>query len=251
MKKKTLPRFFVPDLDAAKGCATLPPDEAQHLTRVLRLRPGDELSIFDGRGREFVARVTAATRREVTVTLDEPVLPAQEFAVHLTLAQAMLKGEKIDHVVRDAVMLGAARIVPLVTARVVVSAAAIDARRLSERWTRVALASTKQSGRATLTQIEEPRSLDAFLGSCEVALKLFLVEPAVSDGPASLREFIETPPPSSVALIVGPEGGWSAQERELAAAAGCQVVTLGGLTLRADAVAVAAISIVRFLWDAR
>src|SRR5918995_1315515 len=102
MKKKPLPRFFVPDLDAARHAVTLPPEEAQHLTRVLRLGEGDVIIVFDGRGHEFVARITAASRRDVSVALVEPVTPVKESAVHVTLAQGVLKGDKMDAVVRDA-----------------------------------------------------------------------------------------------------------------------------------------------------
>jgi 16S rRNA (uracil1498-N3)-methyltransferase len=249
MKKKTLPRFFVPDLDPTDRAATLPAEEAEHLTRVLRAHEGDEIAVFDGRGREFAARVIAASRRKVSIELLERIEPAEEGAVPVTLAQAVLKGDKMDHVVRDAVMLGAARIVPLVTDHVAVRLSAIEAGRPAERWSRVALASTKQCGRATLASVDNPLPLAAFLASYQAPRKLLFVEPSAAGAAASLRSFIGKPAPSGVALIVGPEGGWSEQEQHAAVAAGCVPVTLGTLTLRADAVAVAAIAIVRFLWE--
>ena len=249
MKKKPLPRFFVPDLDASRADATLPPDEAEHLSRVLRLRAGDEIAVFDGRGHEFRARVSTAARRQVTVALGERVAPIEESPVQLTLAQAVLKGDKMDQVVRDAVMLGAARIVPLVTAHVAVSGEAIGAGRPAERWTRVALASAKQSGRATLPPVDAPIPLTAFLRSCDADVKLLFVEPSIAGGAPSLRKFIDTPAPSRAALLIGPEGGWSADDVREARAAGFEAVTLGTMTLRADAVAVAAISVMRVLWE--
>jgi 16S rRNA (uracil1498-N3)-methyltransferase len=251
MKKKTLPRFLVPDLDPARPDATLPEEEAQHLTRVLRMRAGDEIAVFDGRGREFVGRVAAATRRRVTVTLVAPVVPAEESPVPFTLAQAVLKGDKMDHVIRDAVMLGAGRISPLVTAHVAVKAAALDAGKPSERWNRVALASAKQCGRATVPPVDEPVALSTFLAATDAPLRLLFVEPSAHLQPIPLRAFVDRPPPSSAALMVGPEGGWAAEEQEAAVGAGWVPVTLGGLTLRADAVAVAAVSVCRFLWEPR
>lgn len=248
MKKKTLPRFLVPDLDAALGAATLPPDEAQHLTRVLRMREGDEVLVFDGRGHEFLARVATATRQAVTITLVEPTAPAEESPVPFTLAQAVLKGDKMDHVVRDAVMLGAARIVPLVTAHVAVKTEAIEAGKPAERWNRVALASAKQCGRATLPPVDNPIQLGAFLASSDAALKLLFVEPSASGAATPIRSLLDTSPPSNAVLIVGPEGGWAEGERAAAMTAGCVCVTLGDLTLRADAVGAAAISVLRVLW---
>jgi 16S rRNA (uracil1498-N3)-methyltransferase len=249
MKKKTLPRFLVPDLDPARHDATLPDEEAQHLTRVLRIGEGEEIVVFDGRGHEFVAKVTAVNRRAVTVRLVAATAPANESSVPFTLAQAVLKGDKMDHAVRDAVMLGAARIVPLITAHVAVKTAAIESGKASDRWNRVALASAKQCGRATLPPVDEPVPLAGFLSSTDAALKLFFVEPSAQDTAVSLRSLFDRPVPQSAALIVGPEGGWSEEEQAAARAAGCVPVTLGELTLRADAVAVAAISIVRFLWS--
>src|SRR5919112_2622098 len=115
--RRTLPRFYLPELDPAAGHAMLPEDEAIHLTRVLRLRPGADVAVFDGRGREFHAQVEAAARGRVRVTLLEPIVPAPEMRVPLTLVQAVLKGDKMDAVVRDATMMGAAAVEPIITSR--------------------------------------------------------------------------------------------------------------------------------------
>ena len=121
-------RFFAPDLDPGDEAVTLPRDEAEHLTRVLRLGVGDTVSVFDGRGHEFAARVvarrSAATRacRSSRASIRPP-----NRRVSLTLAQAVLKGDKMDDIVRDAVMLGVAAVQPLVTTRAETTVAALDA----------------------------------------------------------------------------------------------------------------------------
>src|SRR2546425_9470710 len=99
-------RFFAPALDPGDETVTLPREEAEHLTRVLRLGVGDTVAVFDGRGREFLARVAGAVRRDVRVQLISRVEPAAEPAVPLTLVQAILKGEKMDEGVRDPGRLG-------------------------------------------------------------------------------------------------------------------------------------------------
>ncbi len=242
-----LPRFFVPDLDPAGRAAALPADEARHLTRVLRLGAGDEIAVFDGRGHEFRARVAAAVRDRVQIEILDAIAPATEPRVDVTLVQAVLKGDSMDAVVRDATMMGVAAIEPIITARTIGRRQALESGRATDRWIRVAVSSTKQCGRATLPIIGPGRPLRDWLARCGPGLKVILVEPsATSGGEASLR-LLETRAPAALSLLVGPEGGWAPEERQLAEAAGCIPVTLGGITLRADAVPLAAIAVVRFV----
>ena len=238
----TLPRFYVPHLDPAIRETSLPPDEATHLTSVLRLGAGDEVSVFDGRGREFRARVTSTDRRKVIVALGDPIPPAPEARVPITLVQAVLKGVKMDDVVRDATMMGVAAIEPVVTKRTIARVPRND----NERWTRVSIASAKQCRRAVIPAIASPRPFEEWLLSSAHGLRLMLVEPAGAKGETCSMHFLENHAAGSLALIVGPEGGWDPEERAQAEKAGCVAVTLGGLTLRADAVAVAALAMARF-----
>ena len=110
-------RFFAPAAGVPGDRILLPVDEAEHLTRVLRLSSGDRVRVFNGRGAEFEAVVDAADREGVRLTIGAPCVPAPEPRVAITLAQAVLKGDKMDDVVRDAVMMGVAAIHPIVTAR--------------------------------------------------------------------------------------------------------------------------------------
>jgi 16S rRNA (uracil1498-N3)-methyltransferase len=244
-----LPRFYAPDLEPTAAAVSLPPAEAHHLTRVLRLGTGDEVIVFDGRGREFRARVAAAARNTVRLDLVAPAAAAAEPAVPIALVQAVLKADAMDDVVRDAAMMGASAVTAVISAHVAVKTRGLDGARLADRWRRIALASVKQCRRATLPAIGEPVPLDRWLSSADHAVKFLLVEPSVSSAPRSLRDWIERPRPANAALIVGPEGGWAAEEVERAVSAGCTPVSLGGLTLRADAVPIAALAICRFLWD--
>jgi 16S rRNA (uracil1498-N3)-methyltransferase len=242
-------RFFAPSLDPGDETATLPKDEAEHLTRVLRLGVGDTVSVFDGRGHEYLARVVSVHRRDVRVQVQSRIEPPPEWSVHLTLAQAVLKGDKMDDAVRDAVMLGVAAIQPIVTRRTEVTVAALIRGARVERWRRVALASAKQSRRAVLPEIRMPLTFQDALAEPAAAMRLMLVEPesgAVTERMSALRS---APPPGDALLLVGPEGGWDREEWTAAAAAGVRLMSLGCRTLRADAVPVAAISVLQFLWD--
>ncbi|HET7696212.1 MAG TPA: 16S rRNA (uracil(1498)-N(3))-methyltransferase [Vicinamibacterales bacterium] len=239
-----LPRFLADTIDARSGTAQLGEDEARHLSQVLRLGIGDEVAVFDGAGREFRARVERVTRSAAEVRLIAEADAAPEPAVRLTLAQAALKGEKMDDVVRDATMMGASAIEPLVTANV---AAHLKAGRAPERWRRIAIASAKQCRRAVVPRIGAGMEFDAWLADDRSALRLLLVEPAGAVEARRLADLARAPP-ESVSLLVGPEGGWSAAEVSSAVAAGCVPLTLGRRTLRADAVPVIAIGVIQSLW---
>jgi 16S rRNA (uracil1498-N3)-methyltransferase len=242
-------RFFAPSFDPGDETVALPRDEAEHLTRVLRLGVGDTVSVFDGRGHEFLARVTSALRRDVHVQLLSRVDPAEEPRVALTLAQAVLKGDKMDEVIRDAVMLGAAAIQPIVTKRTETTVAALLKGARLDRWRRVALASVKQSGRAVVPEIRIPLTFETLLDEPAAALRMLLVEPGASADVESVAVLQRAPTPSDATLFVGPEGGWTEPEWSAAAARGIRLMTLGPRTLRADAVAIAAISVLTFIWD--
>ena len=246
-------RFFAPSLDPGDEAVTLPRDEGEHLTRVLRLGVGDTVSIFDGRGHEFSARVVSVERRDVRVQLVSRIEPAAEPTVALTLAQAVIKGDKMDDIVRDAVMLGVAAVQPLVTARTESTVAQLTNGNRLDRWRRVALASVKQSKRAVLPDVRRPLTLETFLGDPPSALRVMFVEPGAGGAgeagePERLSVLQGQPIPQDATVFVGPEGGWTEKEVEAARSHGVRLVTLGHRTLRADATPVAAISVLQFLF---
>ena len=237
----TLPRFFAPDLSAEHEFF-LPADEAHHLTRVLRLRAGGEIAAFDGRGREYRARIESAARDRVLLRTLEPLPVPAPPRVAVTLVQAVLKGRSMDDVVRDATMMGVASIVPVLTEHTDVKPAVVMRQGTVERWERIALASVKQCRRATVPVIAMPRPFDDVVGTLGAPLKLLLAEPSLGVGTRTLREAFAGGIPDRMEVMVGPEGGWSAAEVAAAVAAGCLPVSLGTLTIRAESMAVAALA---------
>jgi 16S rRNA (uracil1498-N3)-methyltransferase len=243
-----LPRFLVPDLDPSRSDATLPADEAHHLAKVLRLKVGDELTVFDGRGLEYRARVAAVARRAVSVKLLHVVDAPPAAAVALVLVQAVLKGEAMDEVVRDGTMVGVRAIQPVLSERVTVKASVVG--RSVERWRRIALASAKQCGRSALPEIGDPMPFGTWVDAAPRGDAFLLVEPAVARStPVSVRTLARGPIPRTASLIVGPEGGWTSAEIDLALAAGCTALSLGRMTLRADAVPLAAAAALLAVWE--
>jgi 16S rRNA (uracil1498-N3)-methyltransferase len=246
-----LPRFFVPGNHAPDHVIELPDDEAAHLTRVLRLSAGDAIRVFDGRGREWHAIVGETTKQRVAARIAHEVVPLAEPGVAITLGLAVLKGDKMDAVVRDAVMLGATAIQPVTTERTEVSAAVIARSGRVARWQRISVSSAKQCGRAVVPAVRNTiRFTEALAGATHIEGEGFspampvvlLVEPQAGERARSLRDL---PRSEALFLLIGPEGGWTAGEVQQARAAGAMLVTLGTQVLRADAAPVVAMTAIR------
>ena len=230
-------RFFAPPgaFNFSKHSVTLTADEARHLREVLRLKPGDEVSVFDGEGREFRARVAQARREFAELELQDEIEPARpESPLKITLAVALLKGEKFDLVVQKATELGVVKIVPLITRYADIKLRdEADATKRVARWQRIALEAAKQSGRAVVPEVSLPVAVSSvFSESC----LLF------SEREGHGLTQIET---DQVTAIIGSEGGWSDEELEQARAAGAQIVTLGGRILRAETAALTAAALLQ------
>jgi 16S rRNA (uracil1498-N3)-methyltransferase len=240
-------RFYAPDAHATDSEIDLPEDEAQHLSRVLRLKAGDSLAVFNGRGDEFSGVVATMTKSRVTVRLDARVMPKPELPVALTLAQAVLKGDKMDDVIRDAVMLGFVAVQPIVTTRTEMSLAALTRGDRHERWHRIAVSSAKQCGRAVVPAVAPPI---AFEGPASLAHlpspQFLLVEPGASSHATTITD-VELDAPVAATLIVGPEGGWTAEEVQRCAGH-AHPIGIGTLTLRADAAALVAAASLLTRW---
>lgn len=235
-------RCYVPD--AAAGLVELPVDEAHHLARVLRAEAGSEVAVFDGHGREWLARVASIERRRVTVELLERRTPVAEPAVSVTLAAALLRGDQMNSVVRDATALGAAAIQPFVSAHVAVPERAWRDRS-AERWRRIAIASAKQCGRAVVPEIRDVARLSDLWTAGRHAMVVVCVEP----GHPGASTNIPAPAVDAGALVcVGPEGGWAREEVAEAQDRGARLLSLGPRILRAEIAPTVALTTLWTLW---
>jgi 16S rRNA (uracil1498-N3)-methyltransferase len=243
--KRLSSRVYAPDAATAQSIVVLPPDEAHHLKHVLRMSGGDEVGVFDGAGHEWSGRIVSADRSTVKVELIAPVDATREPAVHVILAIGLLKGDQMDAVVRDATMLGAAEIVPMATAHVAVSGKARENEKAVSRWTRVAIASARQCGRAVVPAVAPVTPFESVLSRTVRDETIIAVEPAhVAD--------LETSPPyvrpAKALVLVGPEGGWSAAEVEMAGKCGARPRQLGPRTLRAESAPIVLLSVLWREW---
>lgn len=230
-------RFYSPEINSDISEITLNTDETRHLRDVLRLRVTDEINVFDGAGSEFLCRIEEIGRKETRLQIIKKVLPAApESALELTLAVALLKGEKFDLVVQKACELGVSRLVPLTTKRADVRLKdRQEGEKKLERWRKIVIESSKQCGRAQLMKIDAP-ILFADLIKQQNENSLFFSE---RDG-ESFENFVSQKPKlDKLTAIVGSEGGWDETEIEAARASNLRIITLGGRILRAETAAIA------------
>ena len=235
-------RFFAPpESFSREQTVTLSGDEAQHMRGVLRLKPGDEVFVFDGEGNEYRCRIESLRRDEAALAVLEKLdAKSPESPLEIVLALGLVKGEKFDLVVQKATELGVARIVPVMTKLSDIRLRdERDAARRTLRWRRIAQEAAKQSGRAVVPTIDEPVTFDSLLENCSTgegsALCLMFAE---RDGEGLMEAIEAVQRPQSVTALVGPEGGWTDEEIESARRAGWRIVTLGGRILRAETAAI-------------
>ena len=238
-------RFYAPPsaFDSSLTRITLASDEARHLREVLRLRVGDEVHVFNGAGKEFQCRVEKTRRDDAHLMVVQEVDAARpESPLHLTLAVALLKGEKFDLVVQKATELGVSVVVPVVTklADIRLRDESDVSKRLA-RWQRIALEAAKQSGRAVVTEISTPLAFASLVQEAGAEAQLNCLMFSERDG-ESLTETTKLLMAKAKRLtaLVGSEGGWTDEELTTAREAGWRIITLGGRTLRAETAAIAA-----------
>jgi 16S rRNA (uracil1498-N3)-methyltransferase len=237
-------RFFVRPDDVGTQELRLRGDEAKHLTRVLRLGPGAQVVAFDGCGHEYVTVVECLHSEGVICRIMHDAPSAAPPGVTITLGQGLPKAEKFDWVIQKTTELGVSEIAPLITARVIPQISEARLAGKIRRWQRLILEACKQCGRVTAPSIGAPLPLEAFYNSCHNAeLKLVLWE---GEEKRRLRTVLAAVGPvASVAVVVGPEGGLTADEVALGEAYGFAAVGLGKRIVRTETAAVVAVAILQ------
>ncbi len=245
-------RFFVPAAAWGHGEFDLPPGEAHHARRVLRLEVGEHVVVFDGEGREVEAEIVALTPRGGRVEPCGPIT-VQSGALPIVLGVGVPRGGRLDVVIRHATELGAAEIRPVVTARSFHESSGSSMEKRLERRERIAREAAKQCRRAVVPRVARPVGLDAFLAeyreSAGPKLALVADEEAGDKQRLSRVALPDTLEPSTtVWLLVGPEGGLERREVSGARSAGFIPVSLGPGTLRVETAALSLLAIVQHRW---
>ncbi len=229
-----VPRFYVDGPLRPGAMATLPEDSAHHAVRVLRLREGDEVTLFNGRGGEFAARIASIQRLRIAVDLLEHRAIEREPALEVTLVQGVSSGERMDFTVRKAVELGAAAIQPVLAAASVARPKGERAAARHEHWQRIAIAACEQCGRNRIPKVLPLVPLADYRSG--EGLKILLSpasQLALSKARLTGERFI---------VAAGPEAGFSSAEETTFVEAGFTPVRLGPRVLRTETAAIAALA---------
>ena len=230
-------RWIADTWDEKRTTASLTGDQAQHLARVLRVEPGQ---VFDVVAGGFLHRAEVASVREDEVAFVLHEEQEGEAALPVRLLLAVFKFDHLEWGIEKATELGAARISPVIARRTEKHLAQAAAKRV-ERWRRIAREAAQQSRRTDVPVVDDPLTLKNVLNDVDEPVKLLLAE---TEQENSLRAALETAPAEAeIALAIGPEGGWAADEMELFRSAGWQHVTLGPRILRAETAAIAALAV--------
>ena len=240
-------RFIVPQGLLGGATARIADELFHHIATVLRLKAGDSMLLVDNSGKEAVARITALEKDAVTVTLEN--LPARISGTagpHVTLYQALPKGDKIDMILQKATELGVEAIIPF---RAVRSIPKLDGERLEKRlvrWERIVREAARQSGRSSVPKLGFVDGVAELLVEGEHSLKILLWE---GETQRSLKSVLSSScRPETVAVIIGPEGGLTVEEAAKAVAAGYLPVTLGERILRTETAGLAVLAILQYVW---
>lgn len=240
------PRFFCPEPLAAGASVMLPEGPARHAVRVLRLGVGAELSLFDGAGGEYAARISSVRKDSVQVEVGAWRDEECESPLQVTLVQALQAGDKMDLTVQKAVELGVAAIQPVSSRRSVLRLDGERAARRVEHWRGVAASACEQCGRNRVPAVADVLPLVQWLASLppvsgEVPLRLMLA-------PGADRALTMLPPVRNATLLIGAEGGLDPQEVAAASAAGFMPVRMGPRVLRTETAGLAALAAMQTLW---
>ncbi len=236
-----IPRCYEPQPMNPGDSLMLGDNNVQHLARTLRMRAGDQVLLFNGEGQEFLATAIAVDKRSMQVHIDSSETPNRDSALQIHIGQSLSRGERMDYAIQKATELGMARMTPLFSERCEVK---LNSERQDKRlrhWQQVAISACEQSLRCTVPQLDAPEALEHWVGSVNADLKLVLHH-------HSACPLGDLPRPGSIALLIGPEGGLTEAEVQLAMANGFQPVALGPRVLRTETAPVVAQAILQSHW---
>lgn len=237
------PRFYCPTIPEPGHAVSLPANTAIHACRVLRLKAGDQVVLFNGNGHDYACELTDIRKHEVLAVVKSASAVQSESPLDITLAQAISAGDRMDFTIQKAVELGVTAIQPIASQRSVVKLSGERADKRREHWQQVVISACEQSGRAIVPMVAASITLANWLATLPPHSLRITLSPTATQALHDL-----SPPSGAICLLIGPEGGLSADEIELAASYSFIPVRLGKRILRTETAALTALSAAQTLW---
>ncbi|MRV75345.1 16S rRNA (uracil(1498)-N(3))-methyltransferase [Duganella sp. FT92W] len=238
-----MPRFYCPQ-PLAIGLHLDLPDTVAHHVNVVRLAPGDAITLFNGEGGEYTAVLETVEKRRASATIKAYTPLDTELPYAITLAQALPEGSKMDWIVEKAVELGTAAVQPLAARRCVVKLAGDRAEKKLSHWQGIIIAASEQCGRNRVAQLAPVADFRDWISQQDLHRRVLLTPRATQ----SLADWARHQPPQALTIMVGPEGGFSDEEEDAAMARGALALSMGPRVLRTETAALAAIAALNAAW---
>lgn len=236
-----MPRFRILSNQIKDGTSTISGSDVKHIHNVLRLGVGDELILFDENGYEYVSSITAINNRIIESRIIRTSIINRESPLEITILQAIIKGDKMDFIVQKATELGVSSIVPVVTARSEVR----NSKKIA-RWQKIADESIKQCGRHFSPIVHEEINFEGAIEKYRSDLNILFFEKTKDTGLKDIK--INTVSPSTVSILIGPEGGFTDNESALAHDSGYIAVSLGPRILRSETASIVSVSLIQHIY---
>lgn len=241
-----MPRFYIPQPRIEQELLKVEGSEVRHIRRVLRLKVGDRLVLFDGSAKEYEGIIVEESPSLVVMRVENISSPAKESPLEITLAQSLLKGEKMEYLIQKATELGIKKIIPFFSSRSVPLLDKSKKLRRYHRWEKIAIEACKQCGRIAVPKVEPLQNYSEMLGMASLeALRLILWE---KEGQGLKEVLKESKGRTKVFFMVGPEGGMSDEEVEEAKRGGFIPITLGKRILRSETAGLCLLSVLQYEW---
>jgi len=240
-----MPKFFVDEQNIQSDLIVIDGDDVKHIKKVLRLNPGDSITVCDGKGNDYHASIKDIESNRVIAAILDVYKSGTEPPIEVTLFQGIPKSDKMDFIIQKSVELGVSRIVPVITERTVVKLdSKKDATNKVTRWQRISLEAAKQCNRGFVPRVENPVDYEEALKLCQQSyLKIM---PYEKENKYNLKKCLYGCDPAKTAVFIGPEGGFSEEEVKKASASGVKPVTLGPRILRTETAGIAVLSILMY-----
>lgn len=241
-------RFLVDKIIPTTGLVSITGKEARHISRVLRMEKGDTLVIMDGKGNLFESTIENIHYKEVKVKINKGIPPLPSSPIEISLGQALIKSHPMDYLIQKTTELGISSIALFYSERTVIKLKPDHLRNKMDRWMEIMKSSCRQCGRVTLPTLNPPLAFEEIIKNApgKKTLRILLWE---NEDKTDLKKVLRsTRPLPHILTMVGPEGGFTGNEINLARQAGFKIVSLGKRILRTETAAVSLVSIIQYEW---